>query len=124
MRILIVDDDVNNIELIKSYLAPLGLIDFVSSHSGADGVEMARSQAPDLILMDLLLRAPMPFGWDAIQILKDDPKTRHIPIVAITAGGPSAIQKALQAGCDAYVERPFRINDLLSTVQKLLSMAG
>jgi len=123
MRILIVDDDLNNIELIKLCLTPLGLKDFILSHNGADGVEMARTQAPGLILMDLLLRAPIPFGWDAIQILKADALTQHIPIVAITAGGPSAIQKAIQAGCDAHMERPFRMNDLRKTIQQFLTLA-
>jgi len=123
MRILIVDDDTNNVELIKLCLAPLGLKEFITTQNGADGVELARSQAPSLILMDLLLRAPIPFGWDAIQALKDDPQTQLIPVVAITAGGPSAIQKAVQAGCDAYLERPFRMDALRKTIQQLLSLA-
>lgn len=123
MRILIVDDDLSNIELIKLCLASLGLNDFILSHNGADGIERAHAQAPDLILMDLLLRAPIPFGWDVIQALKSHPETQHIPIIAITAGGYPTIQKAVQAGCDAYIERPFRINDLRNTIQQLLSMA-
>lgn len=124
MRVLIVDDDSQNIELLKAALMPIGIKEILAAHNGADAIELAQSQQPDIILMDLLLRAPIPFGWDAIQALKDDPTTQHIPVIAVTAGGPQAIQRAMKAGCDAYLERPFQLPKLRQTVQQFLSTAN
>ena len=82
-------------------------------------MEKARSEAPDLILMDMSL--PVMDGWEATRTLKADEATRSIPVVALTAHAMSTDrEKALAAGCDAYETKPVELPRLIETMEKLL----
>jgi CheY-like chemotaxis protein len=86
---------------------------------GRQGVEAARTGAPDLILMDMSL--PVLDGWEATRQLKADPQTRHIPVIALTAHAMAGDrEKALQAGCDEYDTKPVEFVRLLGKIQALL----
>jgi CheY-like chemotaxis protein len=90
---------------------------------GAEGVDKARSETPDLILMDMSL--PVMDGWEATRTLKGDETTRAIPVVALTAHAMSTDrEKALEAGCDAYETKPVELPRLLETMEKLLDARG
>ena len=86
---------------------------------GAEGVAMARSETPDLILMDMSL--PVMTGWDATRNLKGDPSTVSIPVIALTAHAMSTDRnQALQAGCDDFDTKPIELARLLEKIETLL----
>jgi two-component system, cell cycle response regulator DivK len=117
-KILLVEDNEMNRDMLSRRLIRKGF-DVILAVDGAEGVEMARTQAPDLILMDLNL--PVLDGWEASRQLKAAPETRTIPIIALTAhalSGDSA--KALEAGCDDYDIKPIELPRLLEKIDTLL----
>ena len=86
---------------------------------GAQGVEMARSENPTLILMDMSL--PVMDGWTATRTLKDDPSTARIPVIGLSAHAMSSdLNKALEAGCDDYDTKPIDLIRLLEKMQTQL----
>jgi two-component system cell cycle response regulator DivK len=105
--LLLVEDQDDNRELIRQVVErmELGLIEAVD---GLSGVALAQQELPDLILMDLSL--PGMSGWEATSLLKADPTTAGIPIIAITAHAMEGDeQRAKNAGCDAFVTKPIRL---------------
>ena len=87
--------------------------------TGRDGVDAARKQKPDLILMDMAL--PEMDGWDATQRIRKDPETKHIPMVALTVHTlPRERKRALDAGVDAYISKPFDAAHFLQVVENTL----
>ncbi len=117
--LLVVEDFEELYELYSDFLAGAGYaVD--GSSNGVEAVEEAHRLVPDLILMDLAL--PRMNGWEAIQLLKSDASTRHIPIIALTGH----VQKrfadlARQAGADAVLLKPCPLHHLLSEIERLLS---
>ena len=90
---------------------------------GQSGVEMARTETPDLVLMDMSL--PILDGWEATRRLKAAAATKHIPVIALTAHAMSGDrEKALEAGCDDYDTKPVEFPRLLGKIEALLSRAG
>jgi CheY-like chemotaxis protein len=86
---------------------------------GGQGVALAKSEVPDLILMDMSL--PVLDGWEATQQVKADPSTKGIPIIALTAHAmESDRQKALEAGCDDFDTKPVELARLLTKIEELL----
>ena len=117
-RILLVEDQEMNRDMLSRRLKKRGY-DVSIAVDGAEGVEKARSEAPDLILMDMSL--PVMDGWEATRTLKADEATRSIPVVALTAHAMSTDrEKALAAGCDAYETKPVELPRLIETMEKLL----
>src|SRR5207302_6570260 len=99
-RILLVEDNEMNRDMLTRRLERRGY-EVVSACDGLQGVEMGRSAAPDLILMDMSL--PQLDGWEATRRLKADPATNSIPVIALTAHAMSGDrERALEAGCDDY----------------------
>jgi len=117
-KILLVEDQEMNRDMLSRRLRKRGY-EVVIAVDGAEGVDKAGSEAPDLILMDMSL--PVMDGWEATRKLKADQATRAIPVVALTAHAMSTDrEKALDAGCDAYETKPVELPRLLETMEKLL----
>ena len=119
MKILVVEDNVFNRDLIQRFLEPEGF-EVVVAHDGADGLARAITEQPDLVLMDMSL--PVIDGWEATRRMKAEPATARIPVIALTAHAMLGDrEKALDAGCDDYDTKPIDIERLLSKIRALLS---
>ena len=117
-RILLVEDNEMNRDMLSRRLARKGY-EVVLAVDGAEGLAMARGEAPDLILMDMSL--PVVDGWEATRRLKADPSTRGIPVIALTAHAMAEDrQKALDAGCDDYDTKPVEFPRLLRKIAEQL----
>jgi two-component system cell cycle response regulator DivK len=117
-RILIVEDNMDNYELVRIVLERAGYDVFLAVN-GRDGVDAARAQIPDLILMDLGL--PEMDGWNATKKLKSNEETKSIPLYALTAHTlPNERKRALLAGCDGYVAKPIHMKEFLNVVEEAL----
>lgn len=117
-RILIVEDNMDNYELVRIVLERAGYDVFLAVN-GRDGVDAARAQKPDLILMDLGL--PEMDGWNAAERLKASEETKSIPLYALTAHTlPGERKRAILAGCDGYVAKPIHMKDFLNIVEQAL----
>lgn len=116
--ILLVEDNEMNRDMLSRRLRTRGF-DVIIAVDGQIGVEMAKSESPDLILMDMSL--PVMDGWEATRTLKAAEETRDIPVIALTAHAMSTDRdKALEAGCDDYDTKPIELTRLLSKMQVLL----
>jgi two-component system cell cycle response regulator DivK len=117
-KILLVEDNEMNRDMLSRRLARKGY-EVVIAVDGAQGLQMARSEAPDLILMDMSL--PEVDGWEATRRLKADAATAAIPVIALTAHAMTGDRdKALEAGCDDYDTKPVELPRLLEKIQALL----
>jgi CheY-like chemotaxis protein len=117
-KILLVEDNEMNRDMLSRRLARSGY-EVVLAVQGEEGVALARSAAPDMILMDMSL--PVLDGWEATRRLKGDPETRDIPVIALTAHAMSGDrEKAQEAGCDDFDTKPVEYTRLLSKIQGLL----
>lgn len=115
-RILVVEDQEDNRRIIRDLLTSVGY-EMIEALDGAAGVRLAKSERPDLILMDIQL--PVLDGYEATRKIKADPDLRSIPIIAVTSYALSGDDtKALEAGCDAYVAKPFSPRQLLAKIQE------
>lgn len=118
-KILLVEDNEMNRDMLSRRLMRKGY-EVVMAVDGENGIAMAQSEKPHLILMDLSL--PGVNGWDATRRLKNMSETRNIPVIALTAHAMDGDrQKALEAGCDDYDSKPIEFSRLLEKIQKLLS---
>ena len=114
--VLLVEDNEDNRIIYATALRFAGY-DVLEAVTGTQGVEQARIGAPDLILMDISV--PELDGWEATAILKADPVTRHIPIVAVTAHAlPEDAERSRKAGCDGYLAKPIAPASLLGEVDR------
>jgi two-component system cell cycle response regulator DivK len=111
-KILLVEDNEMNRDMLSRRLIRSGY-EIVLAVDGAQGVAMAASAAPDLVLMDMSL--PVLDGWEATRRLKGDPATRGVPVIALTAHA-----KAREAGCDDFDTKPVEYPRLLSKIEGLL----
>ena len=117
-RVLIIEDTEDNRRILRDLLTTAGF-DLVEATDGAEGVELAGRVRPDLILMDIQL--PVIDGYEATRRIKADPALSHIPIIAVTSYALSGDEdKALAAGCDAYVAKPFSPRQLLAKIRQFL----
>ena len=118
-RLLLVEDNEENRDGLSRHLRRKGF-EVLVAVDGQQGVEAARTGAPDLILMDMSL--PVLDGWEATRQLKAAPETRHIPVIALTAHAMAGDrEKALQAGCDEYDTKPVEFARLLGKIHALLA---
>lgn len=119
-KILYVEDNDDNIYMLKTRFELLDGFEVLVAEDGAVGCEKAATEMPDIILMDLDL--PVVDGWEATRRLKSDRKTRHIPIIALTAHAMSGSrEKALAAGCDEFDTKPIDFDRLMQKVRQLLA---
>ena len=118
MKLLYVEDNDDNIYMLTRRLERKGY-QVVVARDGASGVDMAHSETPDLIVMDLSL--PGMDGWEATRQLKASPETRDIPVVALSSHAMAGDRdKALAAGCDEYDTKPVDLPRLLGKIESLL----
>jgi len=117
-KILVVEDDRDNMDLIRFMMERQGYLIF-EAYNGREGVEIARQEMPDLILMDLAM--PEMDGWTAAKTLKADPATQHIKIVVLSVRSlMEDRRKAAEAGVDAFVTKPMSMQHLAEVVEKYL----
>ncbi|MBV9584935.1 MAG: response regulator [Alphaproteobacteria bacterium] len=122
MKILYVEDNEDNIFMLKNRLTRAGHTVVVAT-DGAQGVAMASSERPDVILMDLSL--PVLDGWQATRDIKAAADTKHIPVIALTANAMAGDrEKALAAGCDDYDTKPVELPRLLGKIKQLAERTG
>ena len=121
-RVLIVEDNVDNYELVRFLLERAGH-DTRWARGGREGIQMAKQEKPDLIIMDLSL--PEMDGWTATERIKMDPETSHILIAALTAHTlPGDRRRALDAGSDGYLSKPINIALFNETVASLIARSN
>ena len=120
--VLVVEDEPDNCEIMRAVVEDLLGYQALLVGDGAAAVEAARTERPNLILMDLMI--PVLDGFEAIRLLKSDGGTSRIPVVAITAlGRQTDLQKAMESGADDYLSKPFDIDALASVIEGHLSGA-
>jgi CheY-like chemotaxis protein len=121
-RLLLVEDSEESRDGLSRHLRRKGF-EVLVAVDGRQGLEAARADGPDLILMDMSL--PVLDGWEATRQLKADPRTRHIPVIALTAHAMAGDrEKALAAGCDDYDTKPVELARLFAKIQALLGGAA
>jgi CheY-like chemotaxis protein len=117
-RLLIAENNRDMVEVLKRGLQRLGY-EVIQAKDGIEAVELATSEVPDLIIMDVVM--PRLDGLKAASQIKKNPKTHAIPVLAVTAMGQETDRKrCLQSGCDAYVAKPFTFKKLESVIERLL----
>jgi two-component system cell cycle response regulator DivK len=117
-KILYVEDNEDNVYMLVRRLERQGF-EVLVAPDGEQGVAMARSKHPDLILMDLNM--PVLDGWEATRQLKGAPETQAIPVIALSAHAMSGDrERALAAGCDDYDTKPVRLDSLMAKIRTLL----
>lgn len=118
--ILIVEDTPANMKLATVILENAGHA-VLQAENAPDGIALARANAPDLVLMDIQL--PGMDGMEAIRILKSDPTTRSIPVIALTSFAMKGEEEKIRAsGCDAYLAKPYHYKELLAAVDRQLEI--
>jgi len=119
MRILYVEDNDDNVYMLKMRLELTDQFEVLVAEDGEKGCAIAAAEHPDLILMDLEL--PGLDGWEATRRLKDNPATRDIPIIALSAHAlAGSREKALAAGCDEFDTKPVEFDRLLAKIRRLV----
>jgi two-component system, cell cycle response regulator DivK len=120
-RIMVVEDQEDNRQILRDLLGNNGY-DLIEAWDGETALTTVASQRPDLILMDIQL--PGIDGYEVTRRIKADPALRAIPIIAVTSYALSGdAEKAFEAGCDAYVTKPFSPRQLLAKIREYLPLA-
>jgi CheY-like chemotaxis protein len=121
-KILLVEDNEFNRDMLSRRLQRKGF-DVIIAEDGEGGVKLAHEARPDLILMDMDL--PVLNGWEATRILKSDPATNAIPVLALTAHAMQTdYNRALESGCDDFATKPIEFSALLDKIQRALGQRG
>jgi PAS domain S-box-containing protein len=121
--LLYVEDNPANLKLVEQLIARRPDMSLLSARDGLLGVELARANQPEVILMDINL--PGISGIEALKILREDPSTAHIPVVALSANAmPRDIEKGLQAGFFRYMTKPIKIAEFMDTLEAALEFAA
>lgn len=121
-KILLVEDNEMNLDMLSRRLEKRGHQILIAT-DGAQGIALAQTELPNLILMDMSL--PVIDGWEATRQLKGAAETRHIPIIALTAHAVAGDrERCLAAGCDEYENKPVKFPQLLAKIDLLLGEGG
>jgi PAS domain S-box-containing protein len=120
--LLYVEDNPANLKLIEQLIARRPDMRLLSATDGTRGIQLARANQPEVILMDINL--PGISGIEALRILREDPETAHIPVIALSANAmPRDIEKGLQAGFFRYLTKPIKVNEFMQTLDAVLEFA-
>jgi two-component system cell cycle response regulator DivK len=118
-RILVVEDQEDNRQILRDLLSNVGY-EMIEAEDGVQAIEQATKHRPDLILMDIQL--PLMDGYEATRRIKANPDLKSIPIIVVTSYALSGDEeKAREAGCDAYVAKPYSPRALLAKIREYLS---
>ncbi len=121
--LLYVEDNPANLKLVEQLIARRSDMKLLTAIEAMRGIELARSARPEVILMDINL--PGISGMEALRILRDDPATRHIPVVALSANAlPRDVERGLEAGFFRYLTKPIRVPEFMSTLTDALEFAA
>jgi CheY-like chemotaxis protein len=121
--LLYVEDNPANMELVQDLIARFPDMGLVTAVNGTLGILTARATQPQVILMDINL--PGISGLEALQILREDPATAHIPVIALSANAmPRDIAKGLEAGFFRYLTKPIQIKEFMHTLNEALDFAA
>ncbi len=117
-RILVVEDQEDNRQILRDLLGSVGY-EMTEAWDGEAGIAAVKEQRPDLILMDIQM--PLLDGYEATRRIKADPELKSIPIIVVTSYALSGDEgKAREAGCDAYVTKPYSPRQLLAKIREFL----
>jgi len=120
-KILLVEDNEMNRDMLSRRLIRRGF-QVVFAMDGQQGVDLARSERPDIILMDMSL--PVIDGWEATRRVKADDVTRSVPVIGLTAHAMAGDrEKAIEAGCDDYDTKPVELDRLIGKIERLIGAA-
>ena len=117
-KVLVVEDNEMNRDMLSRRLTRRGF-QVIFAVDGQQGVDLARSERPDIILMDMSL--PVIDGWEATRLVKSDDATRGVPVIGLTAHAMAGDrEKAIEAGCDDYDTKPVELERLIGKMERLL----
>jgi CheY-like chemotaxis protein len=117
-KVLVVEDNEMNRDMLSRRLTRRGF-QVIFAVDGQQGVDLARSERPDIILMDMSL--PVIDGWEATRLVKSDDATRGVPVIGLTAHAMAGDrEKAIDAGCDDYDTKPVELERLIGKMERLL----
>jgi CheY-like chemotaxis protein len=120
--LLYIEDNPANLMLVEDIIARRPDIRLLSAKNAKQGIKLARTALPDVILMDINL--PGFSGYDAFEMLSDDPQTAHIPVVALSANAmPRDIEKGLEVGFFNYLTKPIKVKEFMDTMDLALKFA-
>jgi len=120
-KVLLVEDNEMNRDMLSRRLIRRGF-EVVFAMDGQQGVDLARSERPDIILMDMSL--PVIDGWEATRRVKADDVTRSVPVIGLTAHAMAGDrEKAIEAGCDDYDTKPVELDRLIGKIERLIGAA-
>ena len=118
-KLLYVEDNDDNVYMLKMRLELLGDFEVLTAENGERGCEVAAAERPEIILMDLEM--PIVDGWEATRRLKSNVQTRDIPVIAFSAHALAGErEKALAAGCDEFDTKPIEFDRLVATIRRIL----
>jgi diguanylate cyclase len=121
LRVLIVEDEKSIRELLDDFLSDEGF-DTLLAENGQRGIELARTEQPDLVLMDLML--PLLDGFAAMRALKEDPETRKIPVVVMSANSVLLLHLSDQLLADETLRKPFDLDQVLHVIQSRIGITS
>lgn len=120
-KVLLVEDNEMNRDMLSRRLIRRGF-QVVFAMDGQQGIDVARSERPDIIIMDMSL--PVIDGWEATRRLKADDATRSVPVIGLTAHAMAGDrEKAIEAGCDDYDTKPVELDRLIGKIERLIGAA-
>jgi two-component system, cell cycle response regulator DivK len=120
-KVLYVEDNDDNVYMLKMRLELLGDFEVLAADNGEKGCEMAAAERPDIILMDLEM--PVLGGWEATRRSKGNPQTRDIPVIALSAHALAGErERALAAGCDEFDTKPIEFERLVAILRRILAV--
>jgi CheY-like chemotaxis protein len=120
IKVLYIEDNDDNVYMLKMRLELLDEFEVLTAEDGEKGCEMAAAERPDIVLMDLEM--PGIDGWEATRRLKNNPDTRDIPVIALSAHAlAGSREKALAAGCDEFDTKPVEFDRLVATLRRVLA---